>query len=161
MAILDLNRSPSGRSQLNVTDRLTLRWPERDEEAVDLAGLLALDNLQDRMLLTGSLNATLLAQCDRCLETFTLDFKVPIEILVLRDTQTDDESDSCVIHQKTGEVDLRPPLQELTLLALPQKRVCREDCRGFCPQCGANLNERECSCSREEIDPRWADLPSD
>lgn len=161
MMKLDLDRSQSGRSQLDVTDRLTLRWPERDEETVDLTGLLTLDNLQDRVLLTGSVDATLQAQCDRCLEPFSLTFVVPVEIMVLRDTQTEDESDTCVIHQKTGEVDLRPPLQELTLLAFPQKRVCRENCRGFCPQCGVNLNEQECHCQGEEVDPRWEDLPSD
>jgi len=158
---LDLDRSQTGRSQLNVAGSLTLYWEKRDEEEVDLGGLLTLDNLQDRMLITGSMDATLQAHCDRCLNSFSLTFAVPVEIMIMRDTKTEDESDTCVIHQKTGEVDLRPPLRELTLLALPQKRVCREDCRGFCPHCGVNMNEQDCNCQRDEVDPRWEDLPSD
>ena len=36
--------------------------------------------------------------------------------------------------------------------------LCREDCKGLCPKCGANLNRGECGCSRREIDPRLAVL---
>jgi uncharacterized protein len=38
------------------------------------------------------------------------------------------------------------------------KVTCRADCKGLCPQCGKNLNQEQCSCSREVEDPRWAAL---
>ena len=44
------------------------------------------------------------------------------------------------------------------LLALPAYPVCQEACKGLCSVCGANLNERECSCDRRVPDPRWAGL---
>ena len=71
----------------------------------------------------------------------------------------DDETDSWVIHQKTGEVDLTEPLREAVMIALPQKRVCRDDCHGLCPQCGIDLNQESCRCEDESVDPRWDGLP--
>jgi uncharacterized protein len=36
--------------------------------------------------------------------------------------------------------------------------LCREDCRGLCPRCGADLNEGECACEPGPVDNRWAGL---
>src|SRR4029077_14778902 len=55
------------------------------------------------------------------------------------------------------EVNLTPLIREQMLLALPTRPMCREDCRGLCPQCGANLNERDCGCDRETVQGRFAD----
>ena len=44
------------------------------------------------------------------------------------------------------------------LFSLPMKVVCSEDCKGLCQHCGADLNEGDCGCSQENIDPRWAAL---
>jgi uncharacterized protein len=49
-------------------------------------------------------------------------------------------------------------VQEI-LLSLPMKALCREDCPGLCPQCGAMKDSAECRCSNQDrIDPRWAAL---
>jgi uncharacterized protein len=37
-------------------------------------------------------------------------------------------------------------------------RLCSDECRGLCPDCGANLNEAECACKLEQVDLRWAAL---
>jgi uncharacterized protein len=59
----------------------------------------------------------------------------------------------------TGKViDLDPILREQLLLSLPSYPVCKDDCKGLCPVCGANLNDRECGCDRHVPDPRWAGL---
>jgi DUF177 domain-containing protein len=44
------------------------------------------------------------------------------------------------------------------LLALPMHAVCREDCKGLCGSCGQNLNEGECRCAVDRVDPRFAQL---
>ena len=59
------------------------------------------------------------------------------------------------IAERTG---LPQPYLEQILLALPAYPVCGEGCKGLCPVCGANLNERECGCDRKVPDPRWAGL---
>jgi len=56
-------------------------------------------------------------------------------------------------------IDLDPIVREQVLLALPVSVVCRDDCKGLCPKCGQNLNERDCGHGAEkEIDPRLARL---
>jgi len=55
-------------------------------------------------------------------------------------------------------IDLDPVIREQLLLALPSYPVCQESCKGLCPVCGVNLNERDCGCDRHVPDPRWAAL---
>ncbi|RMF92426.1 MAG: DUF177 domain-containing protein [Candidatus Schekmanbacteria bacterium] len=47
---------------------------------------------------------------------------------------------------------------EQVSLSLPIKPLCNEDCKGLCPECGQNRNERECRCKDNYIDPRFAIL---
>ncbi len=54
-------------------------------------------------------------------------------------------------------VDLAPLAHDAILLDLPLAPLCREDCRGLCPQCGIDRNEATCDCSAPR-DPRWATL---
>ena len=53
---------------------------------------------------------------------------------------------------------LEDVLREQVLLAVPLKAICREDCKGLCPQCGKNLNVETCSCDNAITDPRWGAL---
>jgi uncharacterized protein len=53
---------------------------------------------------------------------------------------------------------LEDVLREQVLLSLPEKTLCRADCKGLCPSCGQNLNTESCSCESAEPDPRWSAL---
>jgi DUF177 domain-containing protein len=55
-------------------------------------------------------------------------------------------------------VALNDVLREFILLTLPMQRVCRESCKGICPFCGQNRNQKECQCHAETSDDRWAAL---
>ncbi len=157
---LDLERQPTGRSMNEVAIGCKVTTDLGTRLFLDVTGNLTVDNLGQRFLVTGSMNAAGQTDCDRCLSTFTLQFDVPVEITVLRDLESSEgEGDTCVIQQKTAVVDLSDALHEATILAFPAKLVCREDCRGLCVQCGANLNESQCDCTEEDEDPRWAGLP--
>jgi uncharacterized protein len=59
---------------------------------------------------------------------------------------------------QSDEIDLTPLVREQVLLALTERPLCREDCRGLCPRCGANLNEQDCACSPEPPGSRFAML---
>jgi uncharacterized protein len=54
-------------------------------------------------------------------------------------------------------IDLGPLVRDAIVLDLPMVPLCREDCRGLCPQCGADRNESDCRCVAPP-DPRWANL---
>jgi uncharacterized protein len=56
------------------------------------------------------------------------------------------------------EIDLGEAIAEQVILALPMHPLCREDCRGLCPHCGANLNEGDCGCERPVFNPKFAAL---
>ncbi len=56
------------------------------------------------------------------------------------------------------QMDMREVVREQLLLNLPDQIFCKEDCKGLCQKCGANLNLIDCSCKETEIDPRWAAL---
>lgn len=55
-------------------------------------------------------------------------------------------------------VPVSPIAEERIQLAVPMKPLCREECRGLCPQCGSDLNVSECDCVVDTIDPRWRAL---
>ncbi len=75
-------------------------------------------------------------------------------VLVLEENQVESAETRGI-----GEhVDLDDLVREQILLALPTRQLCRDDCKGLCPTCGANLNQTTCDCSAEEIDPRFAAL---
>ena len=72
------------------------------------------------------------------------------------DEETDDP-DVYRLDPRATELDLRPAIRELWLLAAPSFALCREDCKGLCPRCGADLNAAPCDCPPVS-DSRWESL---
>lgn len=63
------------------------------------------------------------------------------------------------MHKFSGpELDLSPLIREAVLMTIPIAALCREDCAGLCPKCGADLNKAKCNCQMESTDPRWSEL---
>jgi uncharacterized protein len=157
---LDLDRTPGGRSSLAVQGQFDLGFGADGPWLVEIGGELCVDNLEGRCLLRGELTAEGPATCDRCLAGFTLRFPVAFELMVLRDAGHEDEdADSPIVHQRSGLVDLHENVREAVVLAVPQVRLCRPDCRGLCSRCGADRNAGDCQCRNDDVDPRWHDLP--
>jgi len=157
---LDLERQAAGRSEIEIEGSCILADRSTGPASVVVSGSLTVDNLDSRFLITGSVEAAGETQCDRCLATYRLIYDVPVEITVLRDVESSEgEGDTWVIQQRIGVVDLSSTVREAAILAFPAKRVCRPQCRGLCAQCGGNLNEVDCDCLNNDVDPRWADLP--
>ena len=83
-----------------------------------------------------SLKATLVLPCARCLELT----EHPIdEHFQWNDTVT----------EMTEYVDLTEDIRQEIILDLPVKILCQEDCKGLCPNCGANLNKEKCQCKQD------------
>lgn len=51
---------------------------------------------------------------------------------------------------RSGIIDLTAPVEELVVIGSPQVIYCKEDCKGLCPICGANLNDGVCNCKNNE-----------
>lgn len=112
---------------------------------------LDLNNEGLGVLAKGTVEGNLILECHRCLDKFVYPFKVEIEELFYRDRScSEDESleeETRVIKDK---IDLAKTAEAEIILGLPTKILCREDCRGLCPLCQANLNKQECNCLKGE-----------
>lgn len=90
--------------------------------------------------------------CDRCSTDFTRQMDMHFEHK-LAQTLVDDGNDDYI-----ETPDFKLELDEIVisdiLLSLPQKNLCKDDCKGLCQTCGKNLNEGDCSCDKRQIDPR-------
>ncbi len=127
-------------------------------------------HIAQEMRLQGRLQATLSAECDRCLEAVTLPIANEFDLYYLPVNAHADKSGETELLERDLDFSFyqneRIELDELVLeqleLSLPIRILCREDCQGLCLQCGANLNVEPCDCP-PLIDPRWqalADLKS-
>ncbi len=55
-------------------------------------------------------------------------------------------------------IDITELLRDILLAGQPMKNLCKADCKGLCPKCGANLNDGECGCDKFIVDPRLSAL---
>jgi uncharacterized protein len=90
------------------------------------------------------------AQCDRCLADCSQSMSASSPMLYVLSRRPSGESidDSGIAYLPAGttEIDLSGEIRDLMILTLPGKSLCREECRGLCPGCGADLNVQECTC---------------
>ena len=130
---------------------------------VDLAFEIHKD--KDKFRLVGTVKTELELPCSRCLEPFRLAVNAPFDLRYLpasevstdAEREVDDEDLETSFYENNG-IDLNELLREQFYLALPMKPLCRDDCRGLCPQCGTNLNTGSCDCAPVWEDPRLAPL---
>lgn len=66
---------------------------------------------------------------------------------------TEDETE-IGYYEKSGLL-LEDAVREQVLLGLPGRALCQQECKGLCPQCGANRNTTDCGCGEPPADPRW------
>lgn len=90
--------------------------------------------------------------CSRCLEEVS--YPVSVNVMKELDFSDLDEEDSSYIEDKDLDLDIL--VFDEVVPKLPSRVLCKEDCRGLCPVCGTNLNEKECGCDRTVADPRMA-----
>jgi uncharacterized protein len=135
-----------------------------DLELVDdtLYCSLTVDKGNNQYRLIGSLKATVVETCDRCLDQFQEVHEPEFDILLTAKQELVNESNLDVIWFPDTEdlIDLGPSFMEILLLEEPLKKLCHKECRGLCPHCGTNLNHRPCSCKVEQGDQRWEALRS-
>ena len=115
--------------------------------------------------LRGRLSAGLELQCARCLDPVPQQVDREFELLYRplgadagRDELSVTDAEAEIGYYQGEGILLEDVLREQVLLALPLKIICRDDCKGLCPQCGKNLNQEQCSCAGPAEDPRWEAL---
>lgn len=141
-----------------------------EEEHARLTSNAAMEGTASRkgeeIRLRGTINAEVEVLCDRCLAAVRLPLEVEFDTAFVPQAAEAGRAENVELltadmglaAYEGDAVDLDELVREQIMLALPSRRLCREECKGLCPKCGADLNAGECDCERGEIDPRWSAL---
>lgn len=117
---------------------------------------LMLQAVVEGILVTGVAEVRLAGECSRCLAPITSIEEIDIQELFLFPGKEPDDVEASRVE---GEmIDLEPVLRDAGVLELPFIPLCREDCAGLCPVCGADLNADPDHTHDGQTDPRWAGL---
>ena len=112
-----------------------------------------LESLHDGILISGDVTATAEGECVRCLAPVVEPVEVEFQELF---AYSHDEAFDYEVHD--DHVDLEPVVRDAVVLSLPFQPVCRPDCPGLCPECGARLLDDPGHEHEAPADPRWAGL---
>ena len=140
-----------------VDERVSLTAPATVSGKVRLAG--------NEVFVNGHIETRAQVECDRCLQPVG----TPVNTDFALEYMTGSEYESGTAAELTeaemsvsvfdGEaIDVDEIVKEQIVLAVPTRMLCREDCKGICPECGADRNRGDCNCTTSDIDPRWAAL---
>lgn len=118
-----------------------------------------------RVHIAGRVEMSLALHCARCTNEFAFAAEREMQVVLLLDASDEEEKelqdaemDESFLEGET--IDLPELVREQVLLTVPDKPLCRPECKGLCPHCGADLNEVACGCRDETVDPRLAVLGS-
>lgn len=132
-------------------------------EGADVELDLRLESVLEGILVSGTARALAIGECARCLERVEHPLVVDLQALFAYPEHASPERQGSEgVDEDVGVVegdliDLEPAVRDAVVLALPLAPVCRDDCPGLCPECGALLAV-EPGHSHDAIDPRWAAL---
>ena len=114
-----------------------------------------ISNSADVLTLRGHIHSVMRCVCDRCAKEFDKTVDLPLEVRLAAELEDEEDPDYFLLNG--DELDIDDLLESAFILGMDPQILCREDCKGLCPRCGADLNEGACTC-RTESDPRLAVL---
>ena len=146
------------REDLNpVDERVSLKAPAAVNGKVRLSG--------NEVFVNGRLDTRAQVECDRCLKAVELPVTADFTLEYISGSEYESsgaaelsEAEMAVSVFDGHAIDVDEIVKEQILLAVPTRMLCREDCKGICPECGTDRNTGECNCVTNDIDPRWAAL---
>ncbi|HEV8510845.1 MAG TPA: DUF177 domain-containing protein [Gemmatimonadales bacterium] len=112
---------------------------------------------QDRFYWQGTIRTVVRGDCRRCLTPVTTPVNLEVGALFTQDPEALDDAESYAVAPEATEIDVTPAVREELMLAAPRYVLCREDCKGLCPQCGKDLNAGPCGCA-PVTEARWQPL---
>jgi len=142
--------------------------PLEETHTDHVMGRLKLMRTDAGIWVNGTLEASVHCACSRCLREFMAPAQLQVDDVYypMLDVDTgarlpipEDGEVSCIIN--TDHIlDITEAVRQYAMLGLPMMPLCQSNCAGLCPECGANLNEKNCSCEARGVDPRWLPLLS-
>jgi uncharacterized protein len=122
-------------------------------------------DIVDDIRLVGGFHGRFQVPCARCIEPVEIPLEAEFDLIFRPAAADSDATERAITAQETeigyylkDSLSLEDVLREQVLLSLPVKTLCKPDCKGLCPRCGANRNSQPCSCDVGPSDPRWEAL---
>jgi uncharacterized protein len=116
-----------------------------------------IESVVEGLLVTGTVSATAVARCVRCLREFDQEVEVEVRELFTLEPREDEDEGYAVLPDDRLPLDTMA--RDALVLGFPASPLHSPDCAGLCPVCGADRNTTDCGHSgTEDIDPRWARL---
>ena len=147
-------------------------WWQPGDEQDQVLGLDAplrvrakVSKVGDKFFVHGTIRGGIRIRCDRCLEPFHRKLAADFHVYLVFQREGADQGEIELLDDdmevdfiKGDRLDLGDVVREQIYLSLPMSSICNEHCRGLCPVCGANLNERSCLCNKAEGPPAFSKL---
>jgi uncharacterized protein len=133
---------------------------DRIDEASDVAVNVHLESGTGGIVATGDTRVAWSSQCRRCLRPVAGESRSELHEIFARAAGRAETSlvDPDALALVGDQIDFAPVVREVVLLGLPLAPLCRPDCPGLCPRCGADLATDPCTCVVRSRDERWAAL---
>ncbi|MBQ7015291.1 MAG: DUF177 domain-containing protein [Clostridia bacterium] len=141
--LIDISRIKSSTGDVLVIDE-TLDISELDPAFSDVKVEGKIKNIAGVLTIKAVISGTYTSVCDRCMED------APVKLESTLDTIFDlNEAKDDSLTLENGKINLDRTAYDALSLEIPMVLLCKEDCKGICPNCGVNLNFEECHCEEE------------
>ncbi|HSR18558.1 MAG TPA: DUF177 domain-containing protein [Ignavibacteriaceae bacterium] len=119
-----------------------------------------LAKIHNQIILNGDLKLNARFNCDRCAASYDSVINTGYKMVYLfgQHAQDNGSIDVTYMSADADKIDLTNDVHDYAVLAIPMKKLCKEDCKGLCYKCGKDLNESDCGCEKENFDERWKPL---
>lgn len=124
-----------------------LPYPNASLDKVSIKFNVTFDN--PNVLISGVIDCFVSGNCDRCLKNIETQIELPFEQTFYKDIA---EGEDWYVYT-SSLLDATQAVRDEIILSLPMSLLCKDDCKGLCPKCGCNLNERQCNCDTSRENP--------
>jgi uncharacterized protein len=121
---------------------------------------VVLTKFDDQMILEASTISDARFTCDRCGVDYqrNVESKYKMVYMFTNVVDSKQEADITYLSHDTININITDDIRDYLILAVPMKKLCKEDCKGLCYKCGTDLNKGSCNCTKDETDDRWNKL---
>lgn len=131
--------------------------PEDAEFEKLISSDIEVNKIGEKFIVKGEIKTVMDLECSRCLEKFKYNINANFKLIYIKDKISKygeinkEEMDEITFTEDILNVD--DDVRQTIILEIPMKPVCKETCKGLCPNCGKNLNFERCNCKIEKKSP--------
>ena len=163
---IDLESLTLGTQHISGDEVVRFEDVNGNENKIDCHVELTVRKITDAIYVHADLTGEMLTSCHKCLEpakshvesSFDVVYsETRLAIEAAEENQATGDEELIFVSLGENQVSLDGKIYENLMAGIPIRIVCKDDCKGLCSHCGANLNLEQCACT-ENVDSRWEAL---